>query len=106
MHECAISLTLILMASCEFPRPTDIGDETGTSEGNFTLALDVAHVRIAENSDATVTVTVSRDRLADPVIVTVTGLSPGVTVDPLTIDVDTGTLTLHAAPARPRVKPR
>ena len=59
--------------------------------------LDATRIRIAEGASATVGVKLVRNGSSGPVVVTVSRLPAGVTADPLTIDAESGTLTLHAA---------
>jgi uncharacterized delta-60 repeat protein len=86
-------LVLLASAACGFPRPADVKAE----EGDFTVTLASPRVRVVEGAIAAVGVTLGRNVFTDAVKVTIAGLPAGVTVDPLTIEGDTGTLTLHAA---------
>lgn len=82
--------TLALLAACGFPRPADVGGD------DFTVTLGATRVHVVEGGSVTVDVKLSRASFSDPITVTVTGLPAGVTAAPLSIDEETGTLTLRA----------
>jgi len=89
-----ISLILLtLLAACGFPRPADLRGDNGD---DFTMMLEASRIRIGDRASATVGVKLMRDGVTEPVVVTVAGLPAGVTADPLTVDADAGTLTLHS----------
>jgi uncharacterized delta-60 repeat protein len=64
---------------------------------DFALTLSSPRMRVVEGASVAVGITISRNSFIDPVDVTVAGLPSGVSVDPLTIEGETGALTLHAA---------
>ena len=115
-------LLLLAGVACGFPRPAHLGDDAAPSDSatpdaattdaaiadaalpvpdaapmDFVVTLSTPRVRIVEGASATVGITIGRNTFMDAVGVTVTGLPPGVSADPLTIEGETGTLTLHAA---------
>jgi len=89
-----IALLLLFISACGFPRPPDVDDDAGL---DFAITLASPRVRIVEGTSATVAVTIDRNTFTEAVTVTVGGLPAGVTVNPLTIASDTGTLTLNVA---------
>lgn len=76
-------------------------ESTGTCVGSYTVALGAASVVIAQGSSASLTLSLVRgEDHALPVVVTVTGLPPGVDAEALNLsgNEDFATLTLNVAP--------
>jgi len=99
-----VALLSLVICACSFPRPPEIVDDAqlpspdaGPIATDFAVTLASPRVRIVEGTSATVEVTIGRNEFTEPVTVTVGGLPAGVTVSPLTIAADSGTLTLDVA---------
>jgi uncharacterized delta-60 repeat protein len=97
MSPLRIAALLGFICACGFPPPPDVGGDAGPPLGDFAVSVASPRVRIAEGTSATVGVTIDRNAFTEAVTVTVGGLPAGVTVNPLMITADTGTLTLSVA---------